>query len=87
MIDRGAAFSQYEYQDVEFTTLNTDVRLRHQMKVYPYTEVYYLVVKKNMAGDVFTGTLALWDQQHIALQSSVSGLSATILLFTRSINV
>ena len=82
-LDRGISFGQYEYQDVTFGTVNTDVRIRHDLKVYPYTDVYYLVVKKDRAGDVYTGDLTLWDQQHITLKADVADLQATILLFTR----
>lgn len=82
-LDRGLSFSQYEYVDVTFGTVNTDVRIRHQLKVYPYTEVYYIVVKKDRAGDVYTGDVSLWGQQHITLKSDVADLQATILLFTR----
>jgi hypothetical protein len=82
-LDSGLAFSQYEYQDVTFGTADTDLRIRHELKVYPYTEVYYLVVKKDRAADVYTGDVTLWDQQHITLKSDVADLQATILLFTR----
>jgi hypothetical protein len=84
-LDRGVAFGQYEYVDVTFGSANVDLRIRHQLKVTPLTEVYYIVVKKDRAADVYTGTLSLWDQQHITLKSDVADLEATILLFTRKL--
>lgn len=85
-IPRGQAYGQYQYVDVTFPTANTDVRIRHDLKAVPLTEVYYTIVKKNKAGDVFTGTESLWTQQHIVLQASVANLSVTLLLFTRMNN-
>jgi hypothetical protein len=84
LIERGAAFGQYQYIDVLFPTANTDVRIRHELKAVPLTEVYYIVVKKDRAADVYTGTVSLWSQQHITLKSDTAELSATILLFTRN---
>lgn len=84
MLNRGAAFGQYQYVEAAFGTANTDLRIRHNLKAIPATEVYYLVVKKDVAGDVYTGTLSLWDQQHVALKCDTANLNATILLFTRN---
>lgn len=83
-VDRGGAYGQYEYQEVVFGGANENLRIRHQMKASPFTEIYYIVVKKDKAADVYIGDLSLWDQQHIALKSSVANLNATLLLFTRS---
>lgn len=83
-VDRGIAFGQYEYIEVEFPSADVDVRIRHQMKVSPFTEVYYIPVKMDRAAIVYNGTLSLWSPQYIALKSNTAGLTATLLLFTRS---
>jgi hypothetical protein len=82
-IERGAAYGQTQYVDVSFPTANTDVRIRHFLKAVPYTAVYYTVVKKSAAGDVYTGTASLWGPQYIALKSDTAGLEVTLLLFTK----
>ena len=84
MLERGAAYSQYQYVDVVFGTANTDVRIRHNMKAVPYTNIFYYVVKKDKAGDVYTGSAALWGPQYVALRSDTADMQATILLFTRN---
>ena len=81
---RGEAYGQVQYVDVDFPTANVDVRIGHFLKAVPFTEVYYTVVKKNIAGDIYTGTLSLWEPQVIALKSDTSGMSVTLLLFTRN---
>lgn len=83
LLERGQAYGQYEYVTVTFPTANTDTRIAHQLKAVPYTEVYYSVVKKDKATDIFTGTAA-WSAQFIILQSSVANATVTLLLFTRN---
>jgi hypothetical protein len=84
-LDRGVPFGQYEYVDITFGTADTDVRIRHQLKAAPLTEVYYLVVKTDRATVIYTGTETLWDQQHIVLKSNVANAVVTLLLFTRKL--
>jgi len=84
-LDRGVPFGQYQYVDITFGAANTDYRIRHDLKAVPLTEVYYTVVKKDRATDVYTGTVTLWDEQHIILKSTVANAQVTILLFTRKL--
>lgn len=82
LLERGAAFGQYQYVDVTFTLANTDLRIRHELKAVPYDEVYYIPIKKDVATDIYNGTASLWSQQHIALKATVPA-TVTLLLFTR----
>lgn len=83
LLRRGAFSGQYEYQEVTFPNANEDVRIRHNLKAVPFTDIYYLPIQKDKAGDIYTGTLSLWTPDTISLKSTVSNLTITLLLFTR----
>lgn len=83
LLRRGSPIGQYEYQVVTFPVAGVDVRIRHELKAVPYTQVYYMVIQQDAPASIYHSSFEAWDQNHIALRSDTSGTTATLLLFTQ----
>lgn len=83
LLFRGVPFAQYQYIDVVFTTADTDVRLRHDLKVVPFTSLSYLVVRANKATTIYDGDVTTWDPSHFSVKSSEADAEVTLLIFSR----
>ena|ERR1017187_3683399 len=57
-------------------TANTEFKVTHNMGAIP---IGYLVVNKNKAGDLYTGTTK-WDNNNAYLKCSVASVTMTIFL-------
>ena len=78
-------FGRYRFIRVAFTTANTDVAVKHDLKPISPDNVGYLVVQQSAAGSVYidsTASRRVWTTSSMYLRSNTANIVVTLLVFT-----
>jgi hypothetical protein len=73
-------FGKCQFVSMTFGDADEDLAIRHQLPPGRYRDVAYLVVKKDRACDIYTGSKSP-EPSALYLRSSVADATVTLLLF------